>query len=280
MKKYAAIASLVFVAALGCNSDSKDSVTAKAQDSPSVDTAQLATTATPANSDTKPSAPTDATKPADATPPKDVAKAPDSAPATAPGELPALLKHDAYEYEGLANSKPIDMELVIDKGAKVITGSQSITFKGLKDGVATYNIDRTGGLSALGSEVASLEKDGVYTSSSSVATLSSHAMELPAHPKPGMTWHFHISSDKVDSSMDMETVCTVVGLKPVTTKVATYKDALLVEQDSKGTLRGEKVRTVSRNWYVKGIGTVKADLTTYMPNGKSQSLTIQETKHS
>ncbi len=207
------------------------------------------------------------------------AKPSEKAPTTVSNvSLPTELKHEGFEYDGLANAKPMDMELVTSQGT-VISGSQTVTAKGVKDGKATYSIQRTGGLEILGSDEVSVEKDGVFTNSSSVAKLSSHAMELPAHPKPGMTWKFHVSADNPTSAMDMETTCKVIGIQSVTTKAGSYKDALLVQQDSVGTLQKQKVRTVSKSWYVKGIGTVKADLVTYKPDGTSEKLTIQETKH-
>jgi len=199
---------------------------------------------------------------------------------TADSGVPPELKHVGYEYEGLANASSIDMELDISGQSSPITGSQQVTFKGIKDGKASYVVERTGGLEALGSENISLEKDGIYTTHSTVAKLSPHAMELPADPKPGMKWTMHTSADSKTAKMDMEITCKVIGTQSVTTKVGTYKDALLVEQDGVGTLQGKKVRTVSKNWYVKGLGNVKADLTTYDQDGKqAQTLTIQETKH-
>ena len=194
-------------------------------------------------------------------------------------DLPKELVHEGYEYEGLANRKPIDMELTVAGRGDVITGSQSITFDGMKDGKASYRVERTGGLSSLGSDTISVEKDGVYNLKSSVASLSNHAMDLPANPKPGMTWQFHVNSQQKDSQMDMATTCKVIGIQSVTTKGGKYDKALLVEQDSTGLLAGKNVRTVSRSWYVKGIGTVKADLTTHNADGSTQTLTIQETHH-
>jgi len=272
MKKYAALVTFVFVAATGCNSETKDTPP------PTTSKLDATTSNSPPKSpapDTKPLVTTDAPKPSQSS--SESTPTPASKPPSA-SELPASLKHEGYEYEGLANSKPMDMELVQGGANNVITGSQSITLKEVKNGVATYTVERTGGLSVLGSEIWSLESDGIYTTSSSLASLSPRAMELPASPKPGMTWHFHLKSDNPDNKMDVENNCKVIGFEPVTTKARSYEKALLVEQNGSGTLRNQKVRTVSRIWYVKGIGTVKAQVKDSLPDGKSQTLTIQETK--
>jgi|GEM_PF-1982858 len=232
----------------------------------------ISSTAKPMDTGKKPEADAKVTKTSE--PPKLSSKSDAATPA-----VPKELMHEGYQYEGLSNNKPIDMELVVSGRSDIITGSQSVTFDGMKDGKAMYRVERTGGLSMLGSDTMAVEKDGIYNLKSSVASLSNHAMELPANPKPGMTWKFHVSSDKKDSQMDMATECKVVGIQSVKTKGGTYDKALLVEQDSTGLLAGKNVRTVSRSWYVKGIGTVKADLTTHNADGSTQTLTIQETHH-
>ncbi|MDR3688852.1 MAG: hypothetical protein P4L46_05695 [Fimbriimonas sp.] len=283
MNKQAILLPIVAVLAVACNSATKDADAAK----PPSDTSSASSSASSAGQATsQPAEPAKTESPA-ATPAVTPATAPpkkgpdkdEAAVGAAAVLVPPELSHLGYEYDGLANTKPIDMQIDVKETGQILTGSQTVAFKGVKDGKATFDIERTGGLSALGSEVASVEKDGVFTLSSTIAKLSPHAMELPAAPKPGMTWHFHIFSDKTDSKIDMETTCKVVGFEPVTTKVGTYPDALLVSQTGKGTLQGQKVRTESKNWYVKGLGTVKAVLKTNLPNGKSETLTLQETKH-
>ncbi len=277
MRKYAAIL-VIATFMVGCNSDSKSAdngTPTKSQ--PEVKKADPAVGSTEA-----PKPPTTPSTASSTDPATSANKDGDVAGVSGgvvTAVVPPELKHAGYEYEGLTNTKPVDMELVASGRPDVITGSQSVTLIGVKDGKATYKIERTGKLSILGSDEVSVEKDGVYTNSSSVAKLSAHAMELPASPKPGDKWNFHVTSDQKDSEMDMETTCKVVGIQKVKTKGGTYDNALLVEQTSKGKLRGKNVRTVSRSWYVKGIGTVKADLTTTNPDGKTESLTIQETHH-
>jgi hypothetical protein len=171
------------------------------------------------------------------------------------------------------------MELVMSsEPGKVTTGSQTITLKESKNGRSIYTVDRSGGLASLGTEEWTVNGKGVYTTKSSMMTLGDDAMELPAHPKPGMKWKFHTKSDQATAKMDMEISCTVVGKEDVKTKGGSFKDALVVEQDGTGTVQGKKVRTESKNWYVKGLGLVKATLKNHLPDGTDQTLSIQETK--
>ena len=171
------------------------------------------------------------------------------------------------------------MELVMSsEPGKVTTGSQTITLKESKNGQSIYTVDRSGGLASLGTEEWKVNTKGVYTSKSSMMTLGEDAMELPAHPKVGMTWKFHTKSDQSTAKMDMEITCKVLGNEDVTTKGGGYKGALVVEQDGVGTVQGKKVRTESKNWYVKGLGLVKATLKNHLPDGTDQTLSIQETK--
>jgi hypothetical protein len=103
-------------------------------------------------------------------------------------------------------------------------------------------------------------------------------MELPADPKPGMTWKVHTKSTNPAAAMDMDMTFKIIGKQKVSTKAGTFPDALLVEQDGVGTLQNQKVRTESQNWYVKGVGLVKATMKNHLPGNKTESLTIQETK--
>jgi hypothetical protein len=174
-------------------------------------------------------------------------------------------------------TKPIDMELTVSDQGAIRTGSQSIKLKGIKDGKAVYTVDRTGQLAILGSEEWTISDKGVFTTKSSMMDVGADAMELPADPKPGMTWSVHTKSDQPTAKMDMQMSFKVIGKQSVTTKAGKFRDALVIEQDGKGTLQGQKVRTESKNWYVKGIGLVKATMTNHIEGGKTESLTIQET---
>jgi hypothetical protein len=171
------------------------------------------------------------------------------------------------------------MELTMSSSpGKIITGSQTITLKEIKGGKAVYNVDRSGGLADLGTEEWTVDKDGLYTTKSSMMELGDKAMELPAKPTPGMTWKVHTKVDRPEIKMDMSITFRIVGKQKVHTKGGEFDNALLVEQDGTGTLQEKKVRTVSQNWYVKGLGLVKANMKTIPSTGKPQTLEIQETK--
>jgi len=271
---------LIFVSA-GCSPDSSSKQSAPPDSSTGV-------TKAPATADSKTSAvggESGATTPqpsaeAKTNPPTDTATpSASNTPTTPPAPLTAALKTEGFEYSGVGSAKPMDMELTMStKPGEVTTGSQTIALVDSKPDKAVYSVDRSGGLSILGTEEWTVDKDGVFTTKSSMMDVGDKAMELPAIPKPGMTWNVHTKVDRADVKMDMQVTFKIIGKQNIKTKVASYTDALLVEQDGAGTLQGKKVRTVSQNWYVKGLGLVKANMKTIPSEGKTESLTIQETK--
>jgi len=267
---------LVFVAA-GCNSEPP----ANPQSTPTTTTDGSKTSApdsAPASAATPPtqSAPTSPTPPTSA-PTASVPTPTTGAKTASTDVVPAALKHEGYQYSGVDHHGPIDMEETTSAQPGVVTtGSQTITFTGIKNGKAVYNVDHTGGLAVLGSEEWAISTEGVFTTKSSVANFGDKAMELPADPKPGMTWKVSMKASRADENMDTENTMKIIGKDNVTTKAGTFKDALVVEQIGVGTLQSKKVRTVSKSWYVKGIGLVKADMK-ITTDGKTQTVLIQET---
>ena len=279
------------VVAAGCNSESSTPKDGDAK--ASADTSATSPASAPASSPASAPASAPATEPS--TPPSSPSSAPaptdtpsvaPGSPATAPPAKPVdvpkpaakTITNEGLEYAGVKHSKPIDMELVMSsEPGKVTTGSQTVTLKESKPDKLVYSVDRSGGLAALGTEEWTVTPKGVFTTKSSMMTLGDDAMELPASPKPGMTWKFHTKSDQANASMDMEISCKILGQEDFKTKGGSYKNALVVEQDGVGTVKDQKVRTESKNWYVKGLGLVKATLKNHLPNGKIESLSIQET---
>ena len=270
---------LTLAIAVGCDPQPKSSPStdsAPSQKTAATDGTKPSTSSTSTTSTEKPPTETPATAPK---PDTKVATADSPKEPTAPSDpVPADIKTEGYEYSGVGHTGAIDMELTMSTTKDVITGSQTVALKEVKDGKAVYSIDRTGGLASLGTEEWTLSKEGVFTSKSSMMDVGDKAMELPAVPKPGMTWKVHTKSDQPTVKMDMNITFKIVGKQSISTKGGKFDDALLVEQDGVGTLQSKKVRTVSQNWYVKGLGLVKANMKTTNPDGKTESLTIQETK--
>ncbi len=274
----------------GCNSGG-DSGSAAAKQTQAEQSAPSATSqqpdsppassvSTPPSAAQPPAAPKSGAKPATPKPDQQTPapQKPPAAPAQTSNGLPADLQTEGFLYSGAGNSKPMDMQMTqsTDKG-QVRTGAQTITFTGLKDGKATYHIDRTGGLADLGTEDWTVSKDGVFDTSSSEMTYVGTAMELPAVPKPGLTWTIHAKADSATAKLDQVIQVRIVGKQTVTVKAGTFQDALLVEGEGTGTEQGQKIRTQLRNWYVKGLGVVKASLKLTQSNGRVSTLDMEDT---
>jgi hypothetical protein len=91
-----------------------------------------------------------------------------AAPTSKPAEgaqpsapFPDDLKNEAYDYYGLANNKPMDLELKDNLSPTITSGTQLVTFESFSNGVAKFKIEHTGNLSPMGTEEVGLSKDGV-----------------------------------------------------------------------------------------------------------------------
>ncbi|MFZ4508438.1 MAG: hypothetical protein ACOYON_12160 [Fimbriimonas sp.] len=193
-------------------------------------------------------------------------------------DLPNDLKHDAFDYYGIGLSEPIDMEVTSNTQTAVVTGSQTTTLKEIKDGKAVFLVERTGGLSTLGTNELTLEKDGIYVKSSSIAKVGERELEMPAGLQPGKTWSTTTELSSDSRSMKVKSTFVVKAIEKVTTKKATYDNALLIVSTGKGTQDGSNVSITTKSWFVRGRGNVKAVIVRTPGTGKPETLTIQETK--
>ncbi len=194
------------------------------------------------------------------------------------GEVPASAKTDGYEYFGLAYNKPLDFELKNTSGTTK-TGSQTTSYEGVKDGNASFVINRTGGLVDYGeTDHVISTPEGVFTISTSSGKMAAKHLELPAKLGPGVTWKSNIDLTTVDGQRTQsEDRSKVVGTEQVKTQGGTF-DALLVTAEGDATIGGQKGKTQSKTWYVKGRGAVKYELT-ITPAGKAPvTVTLEETK--
>ncbi|CAN5525032.1 hypothetical protein BH11ARM2_BH11ARM2_01620 [soil metagenome] len=192
--------------------------------------------------------------------------------------IPAELKHEGYEYYGLGNDQPVDMEVRTTSDSGVRTGSQITRFKGMQDGKAVYSIERTGGLTdLLGQMDVTLEPDGIFVKSSSVAKVGDRDMEMPAKLSPGTTWEARTVVEQPGRELNVLVKFKVVGPENIKTPVGD-RSTLRVDSTGEGTLMGKKVRMDSQSWYVKGFGMVKSVLKYTGETGAPSTITIQETK--
>jgi hypothetical protein len=192
--------------------------------------------------------------------------------------IPAELKHEGFEYSGLGRTEPLAMEYVDSNNPDTTyTGAQRIVLKEIRDGRPIFSIEHSGNLSVLGVREVGLEQDGIYTVSSSFSKVGERDMELPAQLEPGTTWETRTVVDQGEAQMDITTKRTVKGTESIKTKVGT-RDALVVNGTATGSIRGEKANLESTEYYVRGVGVVKSTLVLRYNDGRTQTVTIQETE--
>lgn len=191
--------------------------------------------------------------------------------------VPQQAKSDAYDYSGLGNAKPMDLEVdTPDQGIK--TGSQSVTYDGLANGAGVFTVSRTGGLAEVlgATEHLLSDRTGVYTTSTSIGKLAAKHLELPVGLKPGKTWKTTAKLTAERGVLNERDTSRVVGIQTVKTPVGSYQ-ALLIETTSDAEMDSQKIKTRLKAWYVKGKGPVKFEVTTQQGN-KSQTYKIMESK--
>lgn len=204
----------------------------------------------------------------------------DSAPSPQAKEVPAELQNEAYHWYGLDNQKPTEMTVKFPDGQK-FEGEQTVKLDSVEDGKATFTIDRTEGLETVfGDEKLSLEKDGIFTVSSTKLKGNPRSIELPAGVKVGTTWK---SSSKLETSDDkamaQNQTYTAKGIVPVKTASGT-EQALKVVCVGTAKIDGTAFTMETRSWYVRDKGLVKAEIsmTKKGPNAKPQTITIETNK--
>jgi hypothetical protein len=202
---------------------------------------------------------------------KDSAEAPVAA-------LPDNLKSEGYSYYGLGYAEPMNMEVQASTNPAIQTGTQITKLKEVKDGKAVFAIERTGNLGELlGNMEVSLEPDGVYVKSSSIADFGNRDLELPAQMTAGKEWSTKTVVNNAKQKMDVSNSFKIIGAEKVTTPVGSY-DSILVTSTGVGTMNGQNIRMETKGWYVKDRGMVKAVLTNTDASGTKSVITIQEAR--
>jgi hypothetical protein len=205
------------------------------------------------------------------------AEAPSETKPVSRDQIPADLKTEAYEYFGLSNDKPVDMEYTATAQPGLHTGSVITTLTEVKDGKPIFTIERTGGLAGLGTQKVSLEKDGIYVIESDPPILDGPQLQMPSDLTPGKSWKNRIRFDQGGTKMDVEMTYTIKGVQKFQTKKG-QREGLLVAATGSGTRNGSKLTMESREWHVKGLGPVKAELISKTADGKTEKVLIEESK--
>ncbi|HVL39779.1 MAG TPA: hypothetical protein VM328_10365 [Fimbriimonadaceae bacterium] len=197
--------------------------------------------------------------------------APEAAKTTL-ADIPDELKHNAFTYYGLAYDKPRDLEVRQD--GSTFSGSQIFRLVEIKDGKAIFEYEHTGGLAGQGTFTISLEKDGIYTVSSSVAKIKEHELEMPANIEVGTTWNTSTVFQAEGRSLEQTATNKATRIEKVETKAGTF-DALLVESSGPAVVDGEKMQMSTKMWFVKDRGVVKM-INTRTPPGKKPIVVTME----
>jgi hypothetical protein len=191
-------------------------------------------------------------------------------------DIPAELRHDAFEYYGLGYTEPIDKEMEMQ--GNVYTGTERSELKEIRDGIPIFVIRRTGGLGAIGEMEVSLEEDGLYVLSSTTGKLEGKNLEMPADLSPGKTWNQTSAFTTNDGSRVEHTgEFRVVGTETVQTK-AGAREALLITSSGTWTQDGNRSKMETKSWYVRGRGAAKVEIVSTPDEGEKRVVVIQETE--
>jgi len=209
-----------------------------------------------------------------------VASQPDSntPPARPLSEIPASLKHDAFEYFGMGNDQPLTYQITATApGTEPVTGTQTIRFTGMQDGEARFSITRTDGMASLGDAEMAVTEKGIEMIRSSVGDMGGRKLELPKGLEVGKTWKDKSSFEAQGRTMSMDGTYKVAKVETVETPAGKF-DALKIEANAKVTLDGQKGTMKMDSWWVKGLGSVKITVQNTMAGGAKNSVTIVLTK--
>ncbi|HXH62501.1 MAG TPA: hypothetical protein VNI20_14240 [Fimbriimonadaceae bacterium] len=178
-------------------------------------------------------------------------------------ELPDALKSAAWDYSGLGETRMLTYTGKIAPGAMESDGTQTSELQSVKDGVATYLVDRTGGLALMGTDTVELSDKGVSTTGSSIGQFEEPALELPADFAVGKTWESKatITAQGIKRTLVSENKATKE--EKVTVQAGTF-DCIVVESSVTITVSGSPDKSMNGSsksklttYYAKGVGTVK-----------------------
>lgn len=179
-------------------------------------------------------------------------------------------KHDGYLYYGLGNETPQKMKIV--RAGSTMEGEQTYKLDKVEDDGVTYDQVWTGGLPAADSKV-KVTSEGVYGVEARGKKIDPPQMELPAKPAAGMAWKSE-GKIEVDGSTISNSSSKIVGVQPVT--VGGKKvDALVVKRSSTVTTGGITQTMTTTEYYQKGVGAVKLDVTMSGGGQPTQSFTME-----
>ena len=195
---------------------------------------------------------------------------------TVPKGLPDALQNDAFEYYGLGNDKPMRLEVVEGENGLPKMGNRTIKLQKIEGDKAIYLLTQDGDLAGNQGDITlSLEKDGLYTMSSTTSKMKPHSLEMPARLEVGQGWKDH--TEMADGKIDLDFDVKVVGFERVATPGGTFDDALHVTSKGTGTMGEGPIDITTDMWYVRGLGAVKQvlNITPKDAGGAKRTITMQ-----
>lgn len=195
---------------------------------------------------------------------------PETTQAAAPN-LPNALRHRGLGLYGLTNTRELSYQMT-QGGGTPTTGTQTVKFEGIKDGKATFRIERSGWLQNQ-SDVVEAREDGIYVLSSTMGTFDVPALELPSNPELGKTWQVKSKMTAGDMSPILEAVAKIEKEETIKVKAGEFP-ALKVNLTGSITLGERKIKLAGNTWYSDGIGMIKQQLTNE-EGGNKQTIVVE-----
>ncbi len=196
-------------------------------------------------------------------------------------QVPANLKHDAFEYYGLGNSKKMSVQLT---GTGISqTGEVSVELDKVEGQTATFKVVRSGAVGdSLGSDFVTVDAKGVNAVGNSMGKLSPGSyVALPADLTPGKTWNVKNKIERENGQqVEEDSVYKIEGLQDFKTKSGSQK-ALVVTSSGTATVTNagdvKKMKSTTKSWYIKGLGLAKTEITFTEPGQPTNTITVEVT---
>jgi hypothetical protein len=195
--------------------------------------------------------------------------------------VPASLKHAGYEYFGLGNEKLMTYTVKLNNAHMESEGTQSVLLDKVEEGSATYVIQRTGALTEVGIETVRLDEKGVTMMDTSKGDIEGPALEMPADIHEGSEWTIDLTWNLGGKKIASKTKNTVIGTEAIETPAGKF-DCLVVKVELTGDITGSTVKEENGRYtskytiyWAKGVGLVKLEATTRLPNGSNNSQYIR-----
>ncbi|MBC8065968.1 MAG: hypothetical protein H7Y17_14135 [Chlorobia bacterium] len=203
------------------------------------------------------------------------------APKPKPEDIPASVKHNAYEYYGLGNLKPMGLEMR-SPNLPSKTGGVTAELEKIEGGRVYFQIVRTGAIAEdLGDDTVIVDADGVHMAGTTIGTITpTQFLALPADLTPGKTWKVDNKVVKKDGqAIEEKSTYKVEGIRDLKTKSGVQK-ALLVTSVGRATvsMAGTKQESKyeTKSWFVKGIGNVKIEIALTTPGKPTQTMIVEQ----